>query len=94
MVFSCLVDADFRDTEDFYCAAEGRSVDREWPSLHEAIVGDLLARFDAHMAEMTAAAKATPVNTLRAEILGHVRGRAARNKGSSRSPSRPAAAKR
>ncbi len=24
MLFSCLVDADFRDTEDFYCASEGR----------------------------------------------------------------------
>ena len=46
MVFSCLVDADFRDTEDFYCAAEGRSVDREWPSLLN-IVGELIGRLDA-----------------------------------------------
>ena len=80
MLFSCLVDADFRDTEDFYCAAEGRSVDREWPSLHEVIC-ELIARFDAHMAEKTAAAKATPVNKLRAEILGHVRGRAVEKQG-------------
>ncbi len=80
MVFSCLVDADFRDTEDFYCAAEARSVDREWPSL-PIIVGELIARFDAHMAKMAATTKATAVNALRGEILSHVRGRAAAEQG-------------
>ena len=45
MLFSCLVDADFRDTEGFYCDAEGRSVEREWPAL-PSIIGDLISRFD------------------------------------------------
>ena len=80
MLFSCLVDADFRDTEAFYCEAEGRSVDRQWPRLPD-VAGDLIARFDAHMAELTAAAKATPVNALRAEILRHVRSRASDDQG-------------
>ena len=75
MLFSCLVDADFRDTEAFYCAAEGRSVDREWPGL-PAAADEQITRFDAYMAEKAAAAKATSVNKLRAEILRHVRGRA------------------
>jgi CRISPR-associated endonuclease/helicase Cas3 len=80
MLFSCLVDADFRDTEAFYCKAEGRSVDRQWLQLPD-VVGDLLAQFDAHMAELTAAAKATPVNALRREILAHVRSRASEAQG-------------
>ena len=33
MLFSCLVDADYRDTEAFYVRAEGQSVDRDWPTL-------------------------------------------------------------
>ena len=33
MVFSCLVDADFRDTEAFYSKIENRDPDRDWPSL-------------------------------------------------------------
>ena len=82
MLFSCLVDADFRDTEAFYCEAEGRSVDRQWPQLPD-VVGDLLARFDAHMAELAAAARATPVNALRGEILSHVRSRASDDRGAS-----------
>ena len=80
MLFSCLVDADFHDTEAFYCKAEGRSVDRQWPSLQN-VVSELICRFDAHMAEKTAAAKATSVNKLRAEILEHVRRHAAEKQG-------------
>jgi CRISPR-associated endonuclease/helicase Cas3 len=45
MLFSCLVDADFRDTEKFYCKVEGRVADRDWPELSR-IVDDLIARFD------------------------------------------------
>jgi CRISPR-associated endonuclease/helicase Cas3 len=67
MLFSCLVDADFRDTEAFYCVAEGRSVDRAWPSLPN-IVDELIARLDAHMAEKTAAAKATTVTQCRRQL--------------------------
>ena len=53
---------------------------RQWPQLPD-VAGDLLARFDAHMAELAAVAKATPVNTLRAEILSHVRSRASTDRG-------------
>jgi CRISPR-associated endonuclease/helicase Cas3 len=80
MIFSCLVDADFRDTEAFYGAAEGRVFDREWPRL-PCVVDALISRFGAFMAEKTAAAKATPVNALRAEILTYVRGRANEEQG-------------
>ncbi len=80
MLFSCLVDADFRDTEAFYCKAEGREVDRQWPQLPD-IVGDLLARFDAHMAKLGASARPTPVNALRGDILRHVRSRASDDRG-------------
>jgi CRISPR-associated endonuclease/helicase Cas3 len=80
MIFSCLVDADFRDTEAFYGAAEGCTFDRGWPLLPD-LVEALISRFDAFMAEKTATAKATPVNALRAEILAHVRGRAHEEQG-------------
>src|SRR5205823_4378415 len=33
MIFSCLVDADFLDTEAFYASVDGRQVDRRWPAL-------------------------------------------------------------
>jgi CRISPR-associated endonuclease/helicase Cas3 len=75
MIFSCLVDADFRDTEAFYAAAEGQSVDRDWPLLSD-VLDALISRFETFMAKKIAAAKSTPVNVLRAEILRHVRGRA------------------
>ncbi len=72
MVFSALVDADYRDTEAFYAKAEGKPVDRDWPMLPD-IVDDLIARLDAHMAHLAAGAADTPVNRLRGEILTHVR---------------------
>ncbi|ALK09983.1 CRISPR-associated helicase/endonuclease Cas3 [Blastochloris viridis] len=80
MVFSCLVDADYRDTETFYTAARGERIDREWTPLPD-IVDGLIARFDAHMADVAARAEATPVNSLRAEILAHVRAKASLPKG-------------
>ncbi len=73
MVFSCLVDADFRDTEAYYTRLERRSADRDWPAL-----GDLLprlrARFDAHMAGFPAT---TDLNLRRAGVLSHIRAQAA-----------------
>src|SRR5271168_2743945 len=75
MIFSCLVDADFRDTEAFYAEAEKRPVDRTWPRLPE-IIGDLIGRFDRYMADKRAGAPDTPVNDLRAQVLAHVRERA------------------
>ena len=72
MIFSCLVDADFRDTELFYDAIATRRKDRSWPTLAERLP-DLLARFDAHMAAKTRTDSL--VNQLRGEILVHVRAR-------------------
>jgi CRISPR-associated endonuclease/helicase Cas3 len=80
MIFSCLVDADYRDTEAFYSAAEGRAVERLWRRLPD-VLNVLISRFDAFMAKKTAAAKATPVNVLRSEILAHVRASAQRAQG-------------
>ncbi len=73
MVFSCLVDADFKDTEAYYDQLEGRRLDRDWPELAD-ILPELRTRFDAHMAGFAADGN---LNGLRAEILAHVRGKAA-----------------
>jgi len=80
MLFSCLVDADFRDTERFYADAEGRSLDRDWPRLPE-IVDDLISHFDRYMRQKQASAADTAVNRLRAEILAHVVARAQADRG-------------
>ena len=69
MIFSCLVDADFRDTERFYAEAKGEIVDRDWPTLPEIVdqlrdsLSDRLEGFDSR----------GKVNRLRREILDHVR---------------------
>lgn len=75
MIFSCLVDADYRDTEAFYCRANQEHKDRDWPEL-ATIVEDLTAAFDAHMASLQARVDAAKVDLLRGEILAHARGRA------------------
>ena len=65
MLFSCLVDADFLDTEAFMDPA--KSARRgDWPALV-----DLQVRFDAHMAELDRTASQTPVNALRREVRTH-----------------------
>ena len=74
MIFSCLVDADFRDTETFYNAIKGAQADRAWPRL-AGILPDLLTRFDRHMSYK--ARNDSAVNRLRGEILTHVRSKAA-----------------
>lgn len=80
MLFSALVDADFRDTEAFYANAEGRTPNRDWPRLPDVVDG-LIARIDAHMAGLATSASDTPVNRLRGEILSHVRAGAAKPTG-------------
>lgn len=72
MLFSCLVDADYKETERYYAAIERREVDRHWPLLQDALP-ELRARFDAHMAGLNSDGE---VNRLRREILEHVRGKA------------------
>lgn len=70
MLFSCLVDADFLDTEAFMepDKTEQRSSSSE--------LGQLLAQFNAHMTKKTAQAEDTPVNRIRAEVLRQCRERA------------------
>ncbi|HEX2652630.1 MAG TPA: CRISPR-associated endonuclease Cas3'', partial [Xanthobacteraceae bacterium] len=80
MIFSCLVDADFRDTEAYYARTEGYQVDRNWPAL-PSIIDSLIAAFDKHINEkrgelQRSGSNETPVNRLRSEILAHVRNRA------------------
>lgn len=67
MLFSCLVDADYLDTEAFYDRIERRDSQRgaATPSL-QAIRDQL----DRHLSRFRAD---TPVNMLRADILAHVR---------------------
>ena len=72
MIFSCLVDADYKDTEAFYNRTEGRTADRDWVPLQN-ILPKLIGAFDRHIEEMPKAA--TKVNRLRGEILGAVRSR-------------------
>ncbi|AZB56790.1 CRISPR-associated helicase Cas3' [Cereibacter sphaeroides] len=73
MIFSCLVDADFRDTETFYDQLDGRAQSREWPALQDCLP-HLRQKFAAHMAVFE---RSTEVNRLRAEILAHVTAQAA-----------------
>ena len=69
MLFSCLVDADFLDTEAHFDA--GKPARREgFPSLAQ-----MRLAFDAHMAALPVAD--TLVNTLRADILRQCRAKAA-----------------
>lgn len=80
MMFSCLVDADFRDTERFYLQAEGKIPDRDWPSLQN-IVDGLIARFNAHMDKTQAKAGDSALNRRRGDILSRVRSKAALPRG-------------
>jgi CRISPR-associated endonuclease/helicase Cas3 len=80
MIFSCLVDGDFRDTEDFYAQAQNIPKDRDWPKLAE-IVEDLIDRLDRRLADLGSRAGDTKVNQLRGEILTHVRACAAKSRG-------------
>src|SRR5262249_54498071 len=73
MLFSCLVDADYVETERFYASVENWKPERDgFPSLDV-----LSAALDQHLAAMAAAVPDTPVNRWRAEILAHVRTKAA-----------------
>lgn len=70
MLFSCLVDADFLDTEAFM-DAEKAAQRGGYPAPAE-----LLARFNEHMKQF-AGADPTPVNRIRAQVLAECRARAA-----------------
>jgi CRISPR-associated endonuclease/helicase Cas3 len=63
MLFSCLVDADFLDTEAFM-APEQAASRAGWPDIEA-----LAERFDSAMSQLLDEAESTPVNRLRREIL-------------------------
>jgi CRISPR-associated endonuclease/helicase Cas3 len=70
MLFSCLVDADFLDTEAYMDV--GKLAQRSgWPDMQT-----LLQQFERFMADKTVAANPTPVNQLRADILRQCREKA------------------
>jgi CRISPR-associated endonuclease/helicase Cas3 len=75
MIFSCLVDADFLDTEAFYASMDGRQIDRTWPVLSDEI-GRMIARFNEHMSDKRRTGADTMLNLLRDDILAHVRQKA------------------
>lgn len=77
MAFSCLVDADYRDTEEYYDALEGRARDRDWPVLAE-ILPELRAALGARLDGF---APESDLNRTRAEVLRHIRAQASRPPG-------------
>lgn len=72
MLFSCLVDADFLDTEAF-CSPEKRA-DR--PLLDPNQLTTLKRRLDEHLVELLRKSPPTPVNQQRREILAQCRDKA------------------
>ncbi|MEW5904049.1 MAG: CRISPR-associated helicase Cas3' [Pseudomonadota bacterium] len=75
MLFSCLVDADFLDTEAFM--DEHRQALRAGhPALPE-----LLTAFDGYMADKTAIATDSPVNRIRSKVLSQCREKASQPPG-------------
>lgn len=76
MLFSCLVDADFLDTEA-YMEPEKSELRANYPSLDA-----LLCCFNDYMNRLRAKAPATPVNALRARVLAQCIERAQHDRGS------------
>jgi CRISPR-associated endonuclease/helicase Cas3 len=67
MLFSCLVDADFLETEAFYARAKGEPVERG----SHASIEELRDRLQIHMANKCTQSPTSSVNTLRAQVLDH-----------------------
>lgn len=78
MLFSALVDADFADTESYYVTLGEKEADRDWPAL-SALIDDFIVRFDTHMTSLSGREGA--LNSLRREVLAHVRAGAGREPG-------------
>ena len=69
MIFSCLVDADYKDTEKFYNKVEGRETDRVWHNLINNIDA-LIDNLNKHLAKIAAKTQADKnLAELRQEIL-------------------------
>lgn len=75
MLYSCLTDADFLDTEAF-CDGEKASHRGHWPAIRP-----LADKLKCYMDEMLKGAKPTAVNKARSEILSHCRHAAAQKPG-------------
>ncbi len=75
MLYSCLVDADFLDTERFMNKEKFENRGQ-----HSSIA-DLKVLFDAHMVAMSDKAPVTPVNKIRAEVLLQCREEASKSSG-------------
>ncbi|NNM55534.1 MAG: CRISPR-associated endonuclease Cas3'' [Spirochaetales bacterium] len=71
MIFSCLVDADFLDTERYKNATLYRARAIEIPTMIQ-----LRDRFDRFITEKQSSAVESPVNQLRSEVLGQCRAHA------------------
>lgn len=72
MIFSCLMDTDYRDTEAFCARPEGGPPDREWPGLPD-VLPELTQAFAA---KIPGFAPGTPLNRRRASILSQLRAQA------------------
>lgn len=72
MIFSCLVDADFLDTEGF-CSPEKKT---ERPVSDPDLIPKLKAMLDVYLVELAKNAEPTPVNLIRKEILAQCRAKA------------------
>ena len=68
MLFSCVVDADFLDTEAFMNSGKASLRNQSSPELSE-----LLKHFDAFMDQLCTEAEPSPVNKIRAEVLAQCR---------------------
>jgi CRISPR-associated endonuclease/helicase Cas3 len=75
MLFSCLVDADFLDTESYMDPEKAEKRGEYLP------IEDLLTRFNKYMSDKTSKADATPVNEVRQSILSDCRKAAEQNPG-------------
>lgn len=78
MIFSCLVDADYLDTESHYASLGKVQPDRQWPALGGLLDG-FVRRFDARIAGF--GAPKGDLDRMRAGILVHVRRGAAQKPG-------------
>lgn len=75
MIFSCLVDADFLDTESFYLKAAGQRSSRPSRDAQPSLEA-LRDKLNEHLQGFTAGREISHVNTVRADILRHVRDQA------------------
>ncbi|RED10601.1 CRISPR-associated endonuclease Cas3'' [Pontivivens insulae] len=67
MIYSCLTDADDRETGAFYHEVDGKGL----PSVPDRLSDDMRAAFNRHMRAVAGQATPSAINVLRAEVLEH-----------------------